>query len=142
MKGLRQKIAFAHDLVMAALSFPLALLLRLGFDVFSYDVTFIVKGTLLFTIAAGVSFLSLRLYSGVWRYASINDLTAITKAVTLAILIFLPVMFLLTRLESRYAEFPDTASERSDGTLEQRSAVVPRKSLLAASQHSQVTNGN
>ena len=35
-----------------------------------------------------------------------------------------------------------TASKRSDGTLEQRWAVVAGKSLLAASQHCQATNCN
>ena len=39
------------------------------------------------------------MYQGIWRYASVEDLVAITKAVTLAILIFVPVLFLLTRLE-------------------------------------------
>jgi FlaA1/EpsC-like NDP-sugar epimerase len=100
MKGLRQKIAFGHDLVMAALSFPLALLLRLGYDFFNRELTFLLVGALLFAVAAGVSFLTMRLYGGVWRYASTNDLTAITKAVTLAILFFLPAMFIVTRLEN------------------------------------------
>src|SRR3546814_16680423 len=39
------------------------------------------------------------MYRGVWRYASIDDLLAITRAVTLTILIFLPLLFMITRLE-------------------------------------------
>ena len=42
----------------------------------------------------------LNLYRGVWRYASINDLLAIIRAVTLVTLIFLLVMFLWTRLNN------------------------------------------
>jgi O-antigen biosynthesis protein WbqV len=99
MRGLRQKIAFAHDVTMAALSFPLALTLRLGGGIFNYDIGFIAQGSLLFALTGAVVFVSMRLYGGVWRYASINDLAAITKAVSLAVLVFLPIMFLLTRLE-------------------------------------------
>ena len=43
--------------------------------------------------------ISMRLYGGVWRYASLNDLLAITKSASLVILIFLPMMFLLNLLE-------------------------------------------
>ncbi len=100
MKNLRPKIAFAHDVVMAAISFPLSLFLRMGHDLYGYDTGFIVQGAVLFAVVAGASFWSMRLYNGVWRYASLNDLMAITKAVTIAILVFLPLMFLITRLEA------------------------------------------
>jgi len=49
-------------------------------------------------LAAGV-FWSLRLYRGIWRYASVNDLLALTKAATIVILIFVPALFVLTRAE-------------------------------------------
>ena len=98
MKSFRQKIAFGHDVVMAAVSFPVSLLLRLGGQIDQYDGVFLLQGAALFAAVAAGVFLSMRLYSGVWRYASTNDLVAIIKSVTLAILIFLPVQFLLTRL--------------------------------------------
>lgn len=99
LKGKRAKVAFAHDLVMAAMSYPISLYLRVGsdFQTFDLEVTMLASG-LFAIIAAGVFWWN-RLYSGVWRYASMNDLIAITRAVTLAVLIFLPVMFLLTRLD-------------------------------------------
>ena len=100
MTNIRPKIAFAHDIVMAAISFPLSLFLRLGYDLFDYDTGFVIQGTVLFTVVAGTMFWSMRLYSGVWLYASLNDLMAITKAVSFAILVFLPLMFLMTRLEA------------------------------------------
>ena len=43
---------------------------------------------------------SLRLYRGIWRYASANDLLALTRAATLVIVIFVPALFVLTRAES------------------------------------------
>ena len=50
-------------------------------------------------IAAGV-FLLTGLYRGIWRFASLPDLFNITRAVSLTVLVFLPVMFVLTRLET------------------------------------------
>lgn len=91
-------IAASHDIFMAATSFVLSLYLRLGND-FHIASEFVVPGTIAFTCICAVVFSGLRLYQGVWRYASAQDLIAITKAVTLAMLIFLPVMFMYNRLE-------------------------------------------
>ncbi len=96
----RPNIAFIHDVIMAAASFVLSLFLRLGDGLLSYDMGFVIRGALLFALVCGAVFWAMRLYSGVWRYASLNDLAAIIRAVTLAILIFLPALFLLTRLEA------------------------------------------
>ena len=52
----------------------------------------------LFVLVAAPVFLSQKMYRGIWRFASINDLITITRAVTLTILIFVPVLFLFTRL--------------------------------------------
>ena len=98
--GTRPKIALAHDVTMAAASLPLSLFLRLGEYFKYYDMAAIAQMVVLFTVIAGTVFWSMRLYSGIWRYASLNDLYAITRAVTVAILIFLPLMFLITRLEA------------------------------------------
>ena len=93
-------VAFTHDIVMAALSFLIALYLRLGDGLFEYSQGFLFEGTTIFTTVAVAVFLSMRLYRGIWRYASLDDLVAITRAVTLVILIFTPLMFMVTRLES------------------------------------------
>lgn len=58
------------------------------------------QGMAIFTVIGGAVYLWRQLYKGVWRYASMNDLVALTKAVTLVILLFLPMLFFLTRLES------------------------------------------
>ncbi len=95
----RAAIAFLHDVAMAAVSLPLSLNLRLGSQLIDYSSGFLLPATLIFTAVAAVVFWWLGLYRGVWRYASMNDLVAITRAVTLAILVFLPIMFLVTRLD-------------------------------------------
>ena len=95
----RTAIAYAHDIFMAAASFVLSLLLRLGDALYVYSPELLIQGTALFTVVSAVVFRFMGLYRGVWRYASLNDLLAITRSTTLAVLIFLSVMFLWTRLE-------------------------------------------
>ncbi len=99
-RAYRPQIAVSHDVVMAALSFLLSLYIRLGEEVFTYPADFIFLGTLLWTTIAFIVCLSTGLYRGIWRYASMNDLMGILRAATLTTLIFLPVLFMLTRLDA------------------------------------------
>ena len=95
----RARIALLHDTAMATISFPLALYLRLG-DEFSLIMNSeIAVANAGFSVTAVSAFIFSKMYRGIWRYASINDLLTITKAVTLAILIFFSILFVLTRLE-------------------------------------------
>ena len=97
----RGYLVYAHDISMTVISFYASIYLRLGerFDTFFPADTLLMAGALFGAIAAGV-YMYLDLYRGVWRYASINDLFAITRAVTLVILIFLLAMFLWSRLHN------------------------------------------
>ena len=95
----RARIALCHDLIMAGISFPLSLYLRVGELFEFYGGDYFIEASLLLAAIAVPIFLHSNMYQGIWRYASVEDLVAITKAVTLAILIFVPVLFLLTRLE-------------------------------------------
>src|SRR5262244_3779450 len=93
-------VAFTHDVVMAAISFLAALYLRLGGENFiDYAARLIPTSLPVFVGCCAVVFAAMGLYRGVWRYASLNDVTAIVKATAIAILIFVPLQFLLTRLE-------------------------------------------
>jgi len=94
------RIAFVHDVVMAALSFFIALALRMGDDLLLVLNDNLLLAGLLFTAVCACVFLFTGLYRGVWRYASLNDVISIMRAVTLALLVFLLVTFMLTRLES------------------------------------------
>lgn len=97
----RAQIAYCHDIVMAALSFAVSLWLRLGADAWQHvGADYTIGGCALFTVVAAGCYLTQRMYAGVWRYASVSDLLAITRAVTLTVLVFLPLMFLFTRLEA------------------------------------------
>src|SRR3546814_1172616 len=89
------------DLGMAAAAFMIALLLRLGDEAWRSLMTELWPPMLLFTAVCGIVFLTTGLYRGVWRYASMNDLVAIIKAVSLSLAVFLPVTFLITRLDRK-----------------------------------------
>lgn len=95
----RNQIAFIHDVIMAALSFGISMALRVG-DVFApFHGNVIYTGTAVFTATAAMVFLSLRMYRGIWRYASMNDLVTLAKAVTILMVVFSLEMFLFFRLE-------------------------------------------
>ncbi len=106
-RGINGRIATvaAHDVFMAALSFELAVWFRYQTYGKPQDFFFLWHGTATFTIVCALVFWRMGLYRGIWHYASLSDLIAIVKAVTLAILIYLPIMFVLDRL----ADFPRSA---------------------------------
>ncbi len=88
-----------HDVLVAGLSFVLSLYLRLGDDLWVQASSYLVVGTLIFAAVCGAVFWGMRLYRGLWRYASLADLMTLVKGATLAILIFVPILFMVTRLE-------------------------------------------
>jgi len=86
---------------MAAASFLISLYLRLGDDMMRlWSGTDLWLGVLLFAAVAAPIFLSQQLYRGVWRYASVNDLMALTRAATMTVLVFTVLLFMVTRLET------------------------------------------
>ena len=84
---------------MAAMSFVLSLYIRLGQEQWYLAQDYVLPGMVTFTLVSMVVFGSLRLYRGLWRYASMPDLLTILKAASLSVLCFAVVMFTLTRLE-------------------------------------------
>ena len=102
----RANLAFLHDVAMAAAALIVSLFLRLGEDIVFYprDELYLAIG--IFTTVAAVMFRLMKMYQGVWRYASLNDLLNITKASSLTILIFLIILFAVTRLEDLPRSLP------------------------------------
>lgn len=95
----RSQIAFLHDVTMAALSFGISMILRMGDIESALQAKVFVPGTVMFTATAAVVFLAMRMYRGIWRYASMNDLVTLAKAVTVLVLVFSLEMFFFFRLE-------------------------------------------
>jgi len=94
----RGHIAFLHDIVMAALSIVLSLWLRMGNTMWlTWDVERLALLAGIFAAVAAPLLLSQRLYRGIWRYVSTQELIALVRAVTLIMLVFQLVLFLLTR---------------------------------------------
>jgi FlaA1/EpsC-like NDP-sugar epimerase len=91
-------LAFGHDCAAAALAFLLGMGLRHGDQIVQIPLPTLLGNMLLFTAICGGVFLFSGLYRGIWAYASVRDLSGILKAVTLAVLLYLPGAFLLTRL--------------------------------------------
>ncbi len=96
----RALFAFLHDIAMAALSIVVSLYLRIGTDIVGYQPRLTAVYVVTFTLIAAGVFLVTGLYRGIWRYASLPDLFNIARAVTLTLLVFLPAMFVVTRLEA------------------------------------------
>jgi len=88
-----------HDIVMAVLSLELALWLRYWLADQPYTPFRNIEADLLFTLVAAVVFQFMGLYRGIWHYASLRDMAAIARAVGLALLLFLPLLFWLSRLQ-------------------------------------------
>ncbi len=96
----RAVFAFVHDAAMAALSLVVSLYLRLGSEIVGYEPRLTAFYVVSFTVIAASVFRLTGLYRGIWRYASLPDLFNIARAVSLTVLVFLPVMFVLTRLQA------------------------------------------
>jgi len=96
----RALLAFLHDVAMAGVSLVVSLYLRIGNEIVDYKPRLTAMYIAGFTLIAATVFLLTGLYRGIWRYASLPDLFNIARAVTLSILAFFPIMFVLTRLEA------------------------------------------
>lgn len=96
----KSHLAFLHDVVMAGLCLGLAMYLRVGDHAFGFYAPIVAYGTPVFVAIAALSFHAVGMYRGIWRYASITDLMAIAKAVTLAVLVFVFAAMLVNRFEA------------------------------------------
>ncbi|NQV43891.1 MAG: polysaccharide biosynthesis protein [Rhodospirillales bacterium] len=95
----RKLVVFGHDIIMTVLSFMLTVYLRIGDDAWTAQPDYFLSGAITIGVIGAVVYQRTGLYRGIWRYASVRDLAAITRAVSLTLLIFILVMFAWTRLE-------------------------------------------
>jgi FlaA1/EpsC-like NDP-sugar epimerase len=93
----RRVIVFAHDLTAAALAWVAAFWLRFNFDM-PGDYRLLMLQLLPWVVGVHAAvFLALRLYRGLWRYASLPDLQRIAMAVGVSALA-VPAVFALLRI--------------------------------------------
>jgi len=94
----RSHVVFVHDIVMAAVAFAVSIHLRLGWPLpADYGPERLLGWGAAFVTVAAVCYRTQGLYRGVWRYASLNDLGALLRAVTLAVVAFVLLLFLVDR---------------------------------------------
>lgn len=93
----RNLMVALHDTIMAGLSFVLAVYLRLGSVQMHLSKPYLLDGALLFTGICAVIFSLMRVYRGSWRYTSMRDIDVIVRAISLAVLLFFAVMFIINR---------------------------------------------
>ena len=97
--NLRIAAVACNDLVMAALSFEIAVFARYYSLGAPQPFGFLWEGTVIFTLVCGAVFWWLGVPRGIWHYTALKDIVKIARAVVLAALVFLPVLFVLTRLQ-------------------------------------------
>jgi FlaA1/EpsC-like NDP-sugar epimerase len=95
-----------HDLAMAAIAFAVAMFLRLGDGLSQLPTTPWLIQMGIFVLTCAAVFSATGVYRGVWRYVSVRDLGNMLRAVTLAVAIFFPISFLLTRLDGMPRSVP------------------------------------
>lgn len=89
-----------HDALMAALSMEAALWVRYQFSSTPQPFFSLWEATLTFTLVAAAVFYAFGLHRGVWRYTAFSNLVTIIQAATVSILVFVPALFIATRLET------------------------------------------
>ncbi|UYN97254.1 MAG: polysaccharide biosynthesis protein [Enhydrobacter sp.] len=92
-------LVFGYDVAMSVLALLLALWVRHGSLAEMDDRSLFLGGVLPFAAATAVALLVMRTYRTSWRHASTADLTNIFYTVTLAVLVYLPMSFVVTRLD-------------------------------------------
>ncbi len=90
-----------YDVIMAVLAMQFAIWLRYalaGND--GHGIFYLWQASIVYGLIAIGVFSAVGLQRGIWRYSSMDDVAQILKAVTVATILFIPAMFLLTRLEN------------------------------------------
>lgn len=96
----RRALIWGHDLFVALVSLPLALLLRLG-DVAGDEPVWamLVWMAPVYVAIFAATALALRVHRSMWRYASIGDLFRLAAVVAISVLALVFLVFLVNRLE-------------------------------------------
>ncbi len=96
---LKNLVAFLIDTAAALFVSFFALYLRLGSRIFSYPIEFLLNQAAVFTLCVILVNYYFNIHRGIWRYFNIKYLEKIVKASSIAVLIFLLVLFIDSRLD-------------------------------------------
>jgi O-antigen biosynthesis protein WbqV len=93
-------VTSVHDAIISCITVSLALYLRLGDGVLDLHLADVALMTVSFLAISAACFTFFGVYRGVWRYASVNDLIVIIKAITVSVLLFVACMYLFKQLDT------------------------------------------
>ncbi len=96
----RMVLTLLHDCLMAGLAMQFTIWFRFVLDGADISFSDIRLESIIYAVTSLPVFVFLGIHRGIWRYTSFDELVGILKAVTVATLVFLPVVFLVTRLEN------------------------------------------
>ncbi len=99
-------ITIIHDFLIFFLSFFIALLLRLDWNQSLSLMNSLWSFCILYAFVNIFLLHYYGLYHGIWRYASMHEITSIFKSITISTLIIILSFFLIFRLESIPRSFP------------------------------------
>ena len=91
----RSTLALSHDLVASAFSWYAAFLLRFNFDIPEDQHLLMTSSFLVVLSIQATSFISLGLYRGTWRFASLMDLRRILLAVLFSSITLVAILFMI-----------------------------------------------
>ncbi len=94
----RRVLILAHDIIVVAVAFPIAIALRENFDLGPYQVFPAIYGTVLLLIITPLVWRLMRVQQSMWRYASSDELLTVVKALFVIVALFLLAMFFVDRL--------------------------------------------
>lgn len=104
--GLWSIIAVAlFDMASGAVSLWAAIYVRYEFEPTDPPEDLVLQSVSVFALACALVFFLYGLHRGVWRYTALNDAARIVRACVVANLAFLPILFLINRLDG----FPRTS---------------------------------
>ena len=95
-----------HDLIIFAISFFVALWIRLDLDNALNLSKELWQFLIFFSFTNIVLLKYMGLYHGIWRYASLHEIKSIIKSVSISTLILIGMFFLIFRLENIPRSFP------------------------------------
>ena len=105
LHGLSVWGVYLHDLVLAVAAMAATLLVRYQFEPIATPYDRVWQASATFAVICAAVFPLFRLHRTLWRFTALNDVVRIAQAAAVSVLLLLPALFLLTRLN----EFPRTA---------------------------------
>jgi O-antigen biosynthesis protein WbqV len=93
------------DLAAGAFSMWAAVIVRYRFEPIDPPEQLVLQSVAVFALSCALVFPVEGLHRGLWRYSALNDAARVVRAVLIANLVFLPILFLINRLDG----FPRTA---------------------------------